>query len=71
MRDTFRDAMTRHGAPASTLTDNAMVFTTRLAGAKGGRNGLETELRRLGIVQKNSGPTTPPPAAKSNGSNRR
>jgi transposase InsO family protein len=52
--DTFRNAVTSHGAPASTLTDNGMVFTTRLAGGKGGRNGLETELRRLGITQKNS-----------------
>ena len=38
----------RYGVPASTLTDNGMVFTTRLSGGKGGRNGLETELRRLG-----------------------
>ena len=28
--DTFRAAVTSHGAPASTLTDNGMVFTTRL-----------------------------------------
>jgi hypothetical protein len=47
----FRAACTRYGAPASTLTDG-MVFTTRLSGGKGGRNGLETELRRLGIRQK-------------------
>jgi hypothetical protein len=64
VRDTFRDAMTRHGAPASTLTDNAMVFTTRLAGGKDGRNRLETELRRLGIVQKNSRPNHPTTCGK-------
>ena len=61
---TFRDAVSRHGAPASTLTDNGMVFTTRLSGGKGGRNGLETELRRLGIVQKNSRPNHPTTCGK-------
>jgi transposase InsO family protein len=55
----FRAATTRYGPPASTLTDNGMVFTTRLSGGKGGRNGLETELRRLGITQKNGHPNHP------------
>ncbi len=27
---TFRETVAEHGIPASTLTDNAMVFTTRL-----------------------------------------
>jgi hypothetical protein len=36
-----------------------MVYTPRLSGGKGGRNGLETELRRLNIVQKNSRPNHP------------
>jgi hypothetical protein len=36
----FRDTVTAYGIPASTLTDNGMVFTTRLSGGKGGRNGL-------------------------------
>jgi hypothetical protein len=49
----FQAAIAAPGAPASTLTDNCMVFTTRLSGGKGGRNGLEHELRRLGITQKN------------------
>jgi transposase InsO family protein len=62
--DTFRDAVTRHGAPASTLTDNGMVFTTRLSGGNGGRNGLETELRRLGITQNNSRPNHPTTCGK-------
>jgi transposase InsO family protein len=44
---------TEHGTPASTLTDNGMVFTTRFSGRRGGRNGLENELRRLGVKQKN------------------
>jgi Integrase core domain len=55
----FRAAAAAHGAPASTLTDNGMVFTTRLSGGKGGRNGLEHELRRLGIKQKNGRPNHP------------
>ena len=55
----FRRTVTTHGIPASTLTDNGMVFTTRLAGGKGGRNHLETELRRLGVDQKNGRPWHP------------
>jgi transposase InsO family protein len=55
----FRAAVAEHGAPASTLTDNGMVFTTRFAGGKGGRNGFEAELRRLGIKQKNGKPSHP------------
>ena len=55
----FRATVAAHGAPASTLTDNGMVFTTRLSGGKGGRNGLEHELRRLGTRQKNGRPNHP------------
>ena len=55
----FRRTVATHGIPASTLTDNGMVFTTRLAGGKGGRNQLETELRRLGVDQKNGRPWHP------------
>jgi transposase InsO family protein len=55
----FRAACGAHGVPASTLTDNGMVFTTRLSGGKGGRNALEHELRRLGITQKNGKPNHP------------
>jgi hypothetical protein len=36
-----------------------MVFTTRLSGGRGGRNGLEHELRRLGVKQKNGKPNHP------------
>ncbi len=56
---TFRAAVAAHSAPASTLTDNGMVFTTRFSGGKGGRNGLENELRDLGITQKNGKPNHP------------
>jgi transposase InsO family protein len=55
----FQAAVAAHGPPASTLTGNGMVFTTRLAGGKGGRNGLEHELRQLGIRQKNGKPNHP------------
>lgn len=60
----FRKAIAMHGIPASTLTDNGMVFTTRLSGGKGGRNGLENELRRLGIIQINSTPGHPTTCGK-------
>jgi transposase InsO family protein len=62
--DTFLAAVDRHGAPASTLTDNAMVFTTRLAGGRGGRNAFEATLVRLGIIQKNSRPNHPTTCGK-------
>jgi transposase InsO family protein len=55
----FRAAAAAHGAPASTLPDNGLVFTTRFAGGRGGRNALEAELRRLGITQKNGKPNHP------------
>src|SRR6201996_1763399 len=55
----FRAAVAAHGAPASTLTDNGLVLTARFAGGRGGRNGLETELRALGITQKNGKPNHP------------
>jgi hypothetical protein len=61
---TFRQATDAHGYPASTLTDNGMVYTTRFAGGRGGRTGLEHELRRLGIVQKNSRPNHPTTCGK-------
>ena len=55
----FRSACGQHGVPASTLTGNGMVFTTRLSGGRGGRNALEHELRRLGVKQKNGKPDHP------------
>ena len=60
----FRAACELHGVPASTLTDNGMVFTTRLSGGKGGRNALEHELRRLHVVQVNSTPNHPTTCGK-------
>ncbi|MGH4008246.1 MAG: IS481 family transposase [Pseudonocardiaceae bacterium] len=60
----FRDTAAQHGYPASTLTDNGMVFTTRFSGGRGGRNHLEYALRRLTIQQKNSRPNHPSTCGK-------
>jgi hypothetical protein len=62
--DTFLDTGAGQGFPASVLTDNAMVFTTRFAGGRGGRNGFETTLAELGITQKNSRPNHPSTCGK-------
>ena len=62
--DTFDQTCADHGLPASTLTDNAMVYTTRLSGGRGGRNALETLLADLGIEQKNSAPNHPTTCGK-------
>jgi transposase InsO family protein len=62
--ESFRKTYERHGIPYSTLTDNGMVFTTRFAGGKGGRNQLETELHRLGVHQINSAPNHPTTCGK-------
>ncbi|MBI2243427.1 MAG: IS481 family transposase [Nocardioides sp.] len=61
---TFRRAADLHGYPASTLTDNGMVYTVRFSGGRGGRTQLEHELRRLGIIQKNSRPNHPTTCGK-------
>lgn len=51
--------ITTYGPPASTLTDNGLVFTARLAGAKGGRNAFEKTLNEHRIQQKNGCPGHP------------
>ncbi len=62
--DTFTRTAGQHGYPASTLTDNGMVYTVRFAGGRGGKTKLEVELRRLGITQKNSRPNHPTTCGK-------
>jgi transposase InsO family protein len=65
--EVFRAAVAAHGAPASVLSDNGMVFTTRFAGGRARaktRNGFETELAALGIEQKNSSPNHPQTCGK-------
>ncbi len=53
---TFQAACAQHGEPASTLTDNAMVFTTRF---RHGPNAFERALADLGVTQKNGRPNHP------------
>lgn len=62
--DTFLQTGAEQGFPASTLTDNGLVYTTRLAGGRGGRNRFETTLAEFGIVQKNSRPNHPTTCGK-------
>jgi transposase InsO family protein len=62
--DTFTAIAIEHGYPAATLTDNGMVYTTRLARGGRGRgdgagNGFETLLATQGITQKNGKPFKP------------
>ncbi len=65
---TFTQTAAMHGYPASTLTDNGMVYTTRfsngLAAGRHSRNGFETLLHDLDIVQKNSRPNHPTTCGK-------
>jgi transposase InsO family protein/transposase-like protein len=64
---TFTQAADLHRYPASTLTDNGMVYTVRLAGhgRQGGKNSFEAELSRRHIVQKNSRPNHPTTCGKA------
>ncbi len=62
--DTFNQTCADHGVAASTLTDNAMVYTTRFSGGKGGRNAFEARLAHLGTEQKNSTPNHPTTCGK-------
>ena len=61
--DTFTTTMDTYGPPASTLTDNGMVYTTRLARGNTGQrnqpNGFEQLLADLSITQKNGKPAHP------------
>ena len=60
----FRQICALHGDPASTLTDNGMVYTVRFATGRGGLSALEAELRARNIVQKNSRPNHPTTCGK-------
>ncbi len=51
--DTFRTNTAIYGPPASTLTDNGLVYTARF---RHGRNLFENALREAGIAQKNGHP---------------
>jgi transposase InsO family protein len=58
----FLDAAGQHGAPASTLTDNGSVYTSRFTG---GRNAFEHVLALLGVRQKNGTPGHPQTQGKT------
>ena len=64
VKATFRKTAAQHGVPASTLTDNGMVYTVRFAGGRGGRNTFEQELHDRHVVQKNSRPGHPTTCGK-------
>jgi hypothetical protein len=55
----FRAACGQHGAPASTLTDNGMVFTTRLSGGRGGRNASSTSCAASASPRRTGKPNHP------------
>ena len=62
--DAFNETAAQHGCPASVLTDNAMYFTTRYAGGKGGPNAFESLLSDLGVTHKHSRPGHPQTCGK-------
>lgn len=62
--DTFTETAENNGLPASVLSDNGMVYTTRFSGGRGGRNQLEVLLAELGIEQKHSKPNHPTTCGK-------
>jgi transposase InsO family protein len=53
---TFTANIDKYGAPASTLTDNGLVYTAKY---RGSRNAIEYLLATLGIEQKNGHPYHP------------
>lgn len=61
---TFLETGDEQGFSASVLSDNGMVYTSRFAYGRGGRNQLETLLGTLGIDQKLSKPNHPTTCGK-------
>jgi transposase InsO family protein len=63
----FRQTVDDQGIPASVLSDNGMVFTTRFAGGRAGHNtlnGFGSELQQLGVLEKHSRPNHPTTCGK-------
>lgn len=58
----FLTVIEEHGPPASTLTDNGSVYTSRFTG---GRNAFEYVLPILGVRQKNGAPGHPQTQGKT------
>ena len=63
--ETFTETGNDQGFPASVLSDNGMVYTSRFAFGRSGRNQLETLLGVLGIDQKLSAPNHPTTCGKA------
>ena len=57
VEDSFLETCGRYGIPASTLTDNGTVYTTRLVSAEKGH--FERTLALMGVRQKNGRPYHP------------
>ena len=55
---TFRETAGQHGIPASTLTDNGMVYTVRHSGGRGGRNAFEARAAAWQVVAEERRPNT-------------
>ncbi len=63
----FRQTVADQGIPASVLSDNGMVFTTRFSGGRAGHNtlnGFGSELQQLGVLEKHSRPNHPTTCGK-------
>lgn len=58
----FLGVIDEYGPPASTLTDNGSVYTSRFTG---GRNAFEYTLATLGVHQKNGSPGHPQTQGKT------
>jgi transposase len=71
VRQTFRSACAGHGAPASTLTDNGMVFTTACPAAGAAATPSSTNCAASASNRKTASRTTPRPRARWNASSRR
>lgn len=57
--ETMAHLISTYGPPHATLTDNGLVFTTRLARYKGAQGGFEKLLTVHGITQRNGRPGHP------------
>ena len=66
----FHAAIALHGAPASTLTDNGMVFTTRLSGGKAAATASSPNWLVSASPRRTAAPTIPAPAGRSSAFNR-
>ena len=66
----FREAVAIHGVPASTLTDNGMVFTTDWPGGRAGATLSNQSFTVWACARRTPGRTIRPPAARSNDSSR-